>query len=205
MGERQQINLYQPAAGEGRRPFSARAAGASVAVVVASVLGIWGYGTWEVNQVQRSVAALELQKQRQEAAVSAADSIHAARANPEQLQAKVKELTAQVGGRRRALELLQRGAVGAASGFSSKLASLARSHVDGLWIDHIALSGSDGTMTLEGVAAEADLVPRYLSSLSKDHSLSGVRFEQFAIERPQATAASGSLHFRVQSRPGDAS
>ncbi|HEY4214752.1 MAG TPA: hypothetical protein VGM84_24960 [Steroidobacteraceae bacterium] len=205
MADRQQINLYQPTAGEGKRPFSARAAAISIAVVVASVLGIWGYGTWEVSRVQRSVSALEQQKQRQDVAVTAVDSIHAARANPAQLQAQVKELTAQVDIRRHALELLQQGAEGDASGFSGRLSSLAHSHVDGLWIDHVVLSGSDGTMTLEGIAADADLVPRFLNGLSRDHSLSGVRFEQLAIERSRTTPASGSLHFRVQSRPEDPS
>ena len=205
MAERQQINLYQPASGEGKRPFSARAAAICVAIVVASVLVIWGYGSWEVSRVQRSVNALEQQKQRQDAAVTAVDSIHAARANPELLQAQVKELTAQVNIRRHALELLQHGVEGGASGFSGRLASLAHSHVDGLWIDHVVLWGSDGTMTLEGVAADADLVPRYLNGLSRDHSLSGVRFEQLAIERSRTTATAGALHFRVQSRPEDAS
>lgn len=200
MSDRQQINLYQPAADEGRRPFSARTAGITIATVVATVLAIWAYGSWQVQQVQRSVAALEQQQQRQAAAVTAAGSMHAARANPEQLQARIKELIAEIDIRRRALARLQQGAEGASAGFSARLAGLARSHVEGLWIDHLVLSGSRATLTLEGVALDAQLVPRFLRDLGKDSSLSGAHFEQFVIERPPAPASPGTVRFRAESR-----
>lgn len=184
MGERQQINLYQPAADEGRRPFSARAAGLTLGAVLVTLLGIWAYGTWQVGRVQTAVDTLAQQQRHQEDAVSVAGTMHAARANPEQLQAQIKELTAEIGIRRRALDLLRAGAEGRPTGFSARLAGLARRHIDGLWIEHLALSGSTGTMTLEGVALEADLVPRYLSDLSKDPALAGARFDELVIERP---------------------
>lgn len=189
MGERQQINLYQPAADLSRRPFSARAAALFVGAVLAALLGIWGYGSWQVGQVQRSVAALEEQQRRQEDRVNAAGAMHAARANPERIEARIKDLTAQLATRRHALELLRGGTEGGKVGFSARLAGLARRHVDGLWIDHIVLTGSAQGMTLEGIALDADLVPRYLRDLAQDPSLVGARFDQLVIERPGAHRA----------------
>jgi MSHA biogenesis protein MshI len=184
MAERQQINLYQPAADLSRRPFSARAAALTVGAVLAAQLGIWGYGSWQVTQVQRSVSALEELQRRQEDRVNAAGLMHAARANPEAIQAHIKEMTAALARRRRALELLRQGAQGSKVGFSAQLAGLARRHVDGLWIEHIVLSGSSRAMTLEGLALQSDLVPRYLRELARDPALSGARFDRLVIERP---------------------
>ena len=66
MAERQQINLYQPAADLSRQPFSARAAVLCVSAVLVAVLSIWAYGSWQVSRMQQSVTALEQQQRRQE-------------------------------------------------------------------------------------------------------------------------------------------
>ena len=121
MGERQQINLYQPAADSSRRPFSSRAAVFAVAAVFAALLAIWAYGSWQVSRLQRSVTALEQLQRHQEDRVNAAGALHAARANPEQLEAQIKELTGEVATRRRALELLREGTEGNKVGFSRRL------------------------------------------------------------------------------------
>lgn len=210
MGERQQINLYQPAEDLSRRPFSARVAAFSLCAVLVALVGIWAYGSWQLKQVQQAVTALAQQQRLQQNTVDTAGAMHAARANPEQLQAQVKELTAEVILRRRALELLRAGAEGRAVGFSARLAGLARRHVEGLWIDRVVLSGSSDTMTLEGVALGADLVPRYLRDLAHDPALAGARFDELVIERPVRAATGAetrepraaprnSMRFRAQS------
>lgn len=203
MGERQQINLYQPVDDLSRRPFSSRAAAFAVGAVFAALLAIWAYGSWQVGRLQRSVTALEELQRRQEDRVNAAGAMHAARANPQQLEARIKELTGEVATRRRALELLRGGTEGGKVGFSRRLAGLARRHVDGLWIDHIVLTGSPHAMTLEGVALDADLVPRYLGDLAHDPALVGARFDQLLIERPSAHSATphNGMRFRAQSTP----
>lgn len=203
MSERQQINLYQPVADLSRRPFSSRTAALVVSAVFAALIAIWAYGSWQVSRLQRSVTALEGLQRRQQDRVNAAGAMHAARANPEQLEARIKELTGELATRRRALELLRGGTEGGKVGFSRRLAALARQHVAGLWIDHIVLTGSSRAMTLEGVALDADLVPRYLGDLARDPALVGARFDQLLIERPGAHTAvpHNGMRFRAQSTP----
>ncbi len=203
MSERQQINLYQPVADLSRRPFSSRAAALTVSAVFAALIAIWAYGSWQVSRLQRSVTALEGLQRRQQDRVNAAGAMHAARANPEQLEARIKELTGELATRHRALELLRGGTEGGKSGFSRRLAGLARQHVEGLWIDHIVLTGSSRAMTLEGIALDADLVPRYLGDLAHDPALVGARFDQLLIERPGAHSATprNGMRFRAQSTP----
>ncbi len=206
MPERQQINLYQPAADLSRQPFSARAAVLCMSAVLVAVVAIWAYGSWQVSGMQRAVTALEQQQRHQEDTLNAAGAIHAARAKPEQLQAQIKELTGELATRRRALAMLHSGAEGRTVGFSGRLSGLARRHVDGLWIDHIVLSGSAETMTLEGIALDADMVPRYLRDLAQDPDLAGARFDELVIERPvpqpdshAAAVPANGMRFRAES------
>jgi len=192
MNERQQVNLYQPVADESGQPFSARTAGFAIAAVVGAVVLIWGYGTWEISRLQTSVDTLTERQRREDEAVAAAGSMHAARANPEELQARIKELTGEIVLRRKALERLKQGAEGRRTGFAAPLEGLARRHVEGLWLSRLVLSGSAG-MTLEGTTLDADLVPRYLHGLSADPSLAGEHFDELVIERKNG------LKFRARS------
>ena len=63
--------------------------------------------------------------------------------------------------------------------------ALARRHVNGLWIDGLAMSGTRSTMSISGGSVDADIVPAYLRSLSTETVLSGTRFDDFVIERPE--------------------
>jgi len=213
MSERQQVNLYQPVADVSRQPFSARTATFAVAAIAAAIVLIWGYGTWEVSRLQRSVDTLSERQHAEEQAVAAAGSVHAARANPEELQAQIKDLTADIALRRKALERLKQGAEGRRTGFAPALEGLARRHVDGLWLSHLVLSGSVG-MTLEGTTLDADLVPRYLHGLSADPALAGEHFDELLIERKKRPAdsnaeprsqVSGGVGLRFRAQSGGAS
>jgi hypothetical protein len=192
MSERQQVNLYQPVADASNQPFSARTAGFAIAAMAGTIVLIWGYGAWQVSRLQSSVEELSARQRKEDEAVAALGSMHAARANPEELQARIKELTGQIALRRKALERLKQGGEGRRTGFAPALEGLARSHVEGLWLSHLVLSGSAG-MTLEGTTLDADLVPRYLHGLSADPALSGERFDELVIERKNG------LKFRARS------
>ena len=84
--------------------------------------------------------------------------------------------------------MLQSGAAGQTSGFASRMEALARRHVNGLWIDGLAMSGTRSTMSISGGSVDADIVPAYLRSLSSETVLSGTRFDDFVIERPEKGA-----------------
>jgi hypothetical protein len=62
--------------------------------------------------------------------------------------------------------------------------ALARRQIDGLWLDQMILSGTNGGMTLRGETIDPDVVPQYLRSLAAEPALAGTRFDDFIIERP---------------------
>jgi Tfp pilus assembly protein PilN len=182
---RQQINLYQPISREEPKLFGTQTAVRAFAVVMVALAGIWGFGTYKVKRLEQTTQALREQQARQQEVLANASTMSTARATPAALAARVQRAELEVAGRTRALELLRTGAAGRTTGFAARLEALARRHVDGVWIDHMALSGSTEAMALGGATFDPDLVPRYLQNLSQESVLAGARFDQLAIERPK--------------------
>jgi Tfp pilus assembly protein PilN len=182
---RQQVNLYQHTA-TAWRPFGSATLALVLGAVGCGLAIIWAFGTWQVTRLQQSVDALQRQQAAQQAALSALGSLQTNGANPTDLQARIRQLGAQLAARESALTLLQSGAVGSTKGFSAQLAALARHPMAGLWLRRITLSDLTGSMSLAGEAVDPDRVPRYLRALATEHVLAGLRFDRLTIERPEA-------------------
>jgi Tfp pilus assembly protein PilN len=185
---RQQINLYQPIFSRERRQLSSVTLVSAVGAIVATLLGISFYAHLRVGQLAQEVDAMRERAAQQEQMVATVGELHAARGNPAQIEARVEQLTETIAARKRALNVLQAGAAGQTVGFAARLEALARRHVDGLWIDSLVLSGTNGSMTLQGATLNADTVPVYLQGLTHERALAGTRFDDFVIERPARAA-----------------
>ncbi len=201
-GLKQQINLYQPVADATRAPFSIRTAVLLVVVTVTALVSMWGYGVWRVQRLQKTVTLLQAQQQHQAQALEVLTSAQAATLTPEQLEARVKALSAEVALHSQALALLRAGAAGQTAGFSKDLSALARHSVEGLWIHRVDLSGvGEPRMSLNGVAVNPTLVPGYLHDLRAEPALAGLRFDVFTIERPATSHATAAESAQGQPSP----
>lgn len=182
---RQQINLYQPTLTGERKGFSAGAAALVFGLAIAGMVAYSIQARLHVGKLQDQAAALHAQQAELEtqAAQLGAD---AAQVQPAAIDSRIKQLLHSVDARKRALEMLQAGAAGRTTGFAARLEALARGHVDGLWLDFVKLSGSNGSMNISGATLDADLVPMYLQSLAHDAVLKGTRFDEFVIVRPSS-------------------
>lgn len=185
---RQQINLYQPIFSRERKQLSAATLFSGIGVVIAVLLGISLYAHQRVEQLAQEVVSMRERAAQQEQMVANASELHAARGDSTQIEARVKQLSETVAARKRALNVLQAGAAGRTTGFAARLEALARRHIDGLWIDRLVLSGTNGSMTLQGATLDADTVPVYLQGLAHERALAGTRFDDFVIERPTPEA-----------------
>ncbi len=187
----QQVNLYQPVADTRTGPFSFNTALVLVACVVTGLMSVWGYGLWRVQRLEHAVSDLRQQQEHQTQTLATLSAARAEGISPEQLDARVRLLAAQVESHSRALALVRNGDIGATAGFSRYLTALARHPVEGLWITHVAFAGvGESKLSLAGVALEPQLVPRYLQALAAEPGLVGVRFNDFTIERsPQNSTA----------------
>ena len=182
---RQQINLYQPIFSRERKQLSAVTVLSGLGVIVAALLGISLYANMRVDRLVQDVDSMRERASQQEQMVAKTGELHIARGNPVEIEARVKQLAETVAARKRALDVLQAGAAGQTLGFAARMEALARRHVDGLWIDSLVLSGTNGSMTLQGATLNADTVPLYLQGLAHERALAGTRFDDFIIERPR--------------------
>ena len=204
---RQQINLYQPIFREQRKLFSSRVVGMALGAVIVTLAAIYAFGNWQVDALQRQVELLRTEQQSSETRIASLGALQGARANTKSVDDKVASLTAELAIRTRALQVLQSGGAGHATGFASRLEALARGHVEGLWLDHVILSSQGSAMSLSGATTNPALVPKYLQGLSAQTALSGARFDQFVIEgetkrqdgQPATQLPAGALRFRAGS------
>jgi hypothetical protein len=190
---RQQINLYQPIFSRERRQLSAMTLVGALAMIIVTLLGISLYGHYRVEQLDDEVQAMRERAAHQERIAAKVGEMHASRGNAADIEARVKQLTESVTARKRALNVLQAGAAGQTVGFAARIEALARRHVDGLWIDSLMLSGTNGSMTLQGATLNVDAVPVYLQGLAHERALAGTRFDDFVIERPMPEARPQAL------------
>jgi len=180
---RQQINLYQPKLGGEPTGFSAGKAALVFGFAIAGMAAYSIQSRLRVGQLEDQAAALRAEQTELEAK-TAELGLAAAHAQPAEIDSRIKQLLHSVDARKRALEMLQAGAAGRTTGFAARLEALARGHVDGLWLDSVKLSGSNGSMNISGATLDADIVPVYLQSLARDAVLKGTRFDDFVIVRP---------------------
>lgn len=195
---RQQINLYQPIFNREHRQLSGATLITALGVVVVTLLGLSLYGHHSAGQLAQEVESMRARAAQQEQVVAKVGELHAARGNPVEIEARVKQLSETVAARKRALTVLQAGDAGQTIGFADRLEALARRHVEGLWIDSLVLSGTNGSMTLQGATLNADTVPVYLQGLAHERALAGTRFDDFVIERP--ALAEKHIRFRAGSK-----
>jgi hypothetical protein len=185
---RQQINLYQPIFSREHKQLSAVTLVSVLGVVVVTLLGASFYANRRVGELAQQVEVMRERAAQQEQMVAQMGELQASRGNSAEIEARVKQLTETVAARKRALDVLQAGAAGQTVGFAARLEALARRHVEGLWIDNLVLSGTNGSMTLQGATLDADTVPVYLQGLAHERALTGTRFDDFVIERPAPEA-----------------
>ena len=194
---RQQVNLHQPIFRRERKSFSAITVATTLGVVALALTAFSLYTARGVERLQTEVAQLTEQQEKQQAQLNQVGETFSRQARRSDVETRVKALTATLSERTQALQVLQSGAAGQTSGFASRMEALARRHVNGLWIDGLAMSGTHSTMSISGGSVDADIVPAYLRSLSSETVLSGTRFDDFVIERPEKGA---HVRFRAGSK-----
>jgi hypothetical protein len=197
----QQVNLYQPILGAEKRLFSAFTIGTGLAVLTVSLMALLAFGAWRTHRIERTIGQLEQQELAALALATRAGAAMRPAQSLAQLEAEAKELSAELAARERALEIVQRGAAVAGSGFAARLEALARSQLDGVWLSGVVLGSGEGRLAMRGGTSDPSLVPVYLAALAQDPALTGVRYERIALRRAQPEEAPARMVFELDA-PG---
>ena len=193
----QEVNLYQPVSKGVRGALSAASSRATLLLIALALGGIWGFASWQVQELEKATAVIRNQQQAQ-AAMSAAAGPQLEALSDEELEALVARLSASIDSKSRALTLLAADS-GGRGGFSARLRAFGTRHVEGIWLEHLTLGASAESIGMSGSTLAPELVPRYLQSLAGDPALKGGRIDEFVIEKAKAKAA-GGLRFKAGRR-----
>jgi hypothetical protein len=217
MSLRQQINLYQPALGQTRQALSATTFAIGLVIVLTGLIAFTNHAQIGVNRLNAQVELLRAQSSQQQDVLTQLSETAPDNTKRNESQKRIAKLTADLKARQRAVEVLRDGGAGQAIGFAPRMEALARKHTEGVWLEHMQLSGVSGAMTLSGVAMNPSSVPQYLQTLSSEQALAGTLFDEFVIERPDAqpretedgekpvtksSVPSTSVRFRASTRDG---
>ena len=197
----QEVNLYQPVAKGVRGALSASSTTTSLAVVAATLLGLWGFAFWQVGRLRDAALVVRNQSQAQ-AAMSAAQGPQLDGMSDEDLEALLVKLGSNVDSKSRALALLSAESQQPVSGFATRLRAFGARHIDGIWLDRLTFGSNVQSVSISGSTLSPDSVPRYLRSLASDPALKGGQIDEFVIEKPtgKKDAGNGRLSFRAGHR-----
>lgn len=195
----QQINLANPQLLHRRHAFGLR----EMALIAGAALA--GALAWAVY-VHDQARTLEAQATEREAqlaeAQQALDARQADATRPASalLTERVEALRTQIAQREALLASIGASLDAAPTGFAPRMRALARSHVEGVWLNEFLLAPD--AVVLKGSALQPGLVTTYLDQLGRQPAFAGLLFSGLRVSQPQAQptaegAAAAHLPARV--------
>lgn len=182
---RQQINLYRDELLDRVEPLKGKQAGLIlvVALVLVSLLGI--YGHWRGHELESQRALLKTQRQQLESEVNALEQQFPVRQASPLLQQKVAQLEQEYRELGQTLDFVLLREQGRNSEMLASLEGLARQRHDGLWLGQVRLARQGRDVELTGRAFRPELVPDYLQWLVDEDVFTGMAFSRLRLARMQ--------------------
>jgi len=103
-------------------------------------------------------------------------------------------LRSQIEARRGWAELLQRGDLGSAQGYSRWLELLAQVHEDGVWLQALDIGKGGQAASITGKSTSAEAVMRYIAQVNEAFGPLGVQFSSMEIVQDAAAPESAATH-----------
>lgn len=194
---RQQVNLYTAEMRPLKQRLSAHSGLLLVLLMVVLVLGQTAYGNWQNQQLETQAGATERQNaQLQQVVDSLTSQVQERRPDPE-LELALERVTETIARRQRLLERVEGLTNSNHSGFSGRMAALARQIPGDLWLTSVTLESAPASLKLEGRTRTAELVPGYLEHLGDEPVFAGETFRDFRLNRPEETEDARWIEFRM--------
>lgn len=186
----QQINLLNP--NLRRRPFSLTSLPAMAWAIGFAVTACAALAVYENHRLRGLEAEAARVAQRiKESGIVASRAGTVPRKPSVELEARLRELEAQLKTRQDVVDALRRGLVGTSVGFSEYMRVFSRQSLQGVWLTGFDIAAGGEELTLAGRATSADLVPTYLQRLNRETPIQGRQFASMLINQPSVPVQTG--------------
>ncbi len=199
----QNINLYQPIFRRQQKIFSAETMVMMLALLVLGLVLISVWSQWRYSSLQSQLDQLATQESEALERLASLEQALPRREESPALRRAVEAAEQDVALKRRALQVLDNGALGQQAGFSEYLAALGRQRIEPVWLTGIRIQEGGQQLRLQGRTLQADQVPVYMQRLSSEPVYSGTDFRTMVIERVDTPDGGTVLEFRLSTRGED--
>jgi Tfp pilus assembly protein PilN len=201
----QQINLFDPQFRQKKGRFTlAQLVQAMVVVLLLSAV-YYGYAAYQLGELTRRADEMAARQATEQAKLARFAAEMPALQSPEQLQAELDRLQAQVDAQQQIMDTLQGGEMGNTDGYSGYLQAFARQSVAGMWLTGFEIVGDGAELSLSGGALKPELVPAYIRKLGQEPVMRGKTFAALKMEQGKtadARQAARHVDFVLQSVAG---
>jgi hypothetical protein len=210
----QQINLFNPAFEKRKQALSALGLLQGLGLVLAASAAVVWFGARQVAALERTAADAKVVLDAREAKRADVFARFPVPGKDPLIAGALGQAEADRSALLEAEQILQGGALGNTHGYADYFRAFARARVNGLWLTgaSIAGAGKEIEIGLQGRVVQADLLPQYISALSRESALQGksfARLDMATAQLPAQAAVSAPaprfIEFSLQSSAAPAS
>ena len=210
----QQINLFNPAFEKRKQALSALGLLQGLGLVLAASAAVVWFGARQVAALERTAADAKVVLDAREAKRADVFARFPVPGKDPLIAGALGQAEADRSALLEAEQILQGGALGNTDGYADYCRAFARARVNGLWLTgaSIAGAGKEIEIGLQGRVVQADLLPQYISALSRESALQGksfARLDMATAQLPAQAAVSAPaprfIEFSLQSSAAPAS
>jgi hypothetical protein len=198
----QQINLLNPALIKQKDFFNSNNIAMMLGLLSILMLGYYGNAQKELSLLatQRSQAAESLSVAQ--AQLKQSVLLHTPHTPNKALIDQIMQLEQKEKMQQQILQTVNLSSATPEKGYAALMRAFAKQSLDGLWLTSFSFDSANEKLNISGRTLQADLVPEYISHLSKEPALKGKLFSALNMNLPKAEAAKNTA---LQANTGAAS
>lgn len=147
------------------------------------------------NQISETLAAT--QEQLKQSAL-----LHAPREADKALLAKVTQLEQKEKTQQQILKAIHLNTSNPENSYAALMLAFSKQSLDGLWLTSFNMDSNNNTLDISGRTIRSELVPEYISRLSKEPILKGKKFDMLSMSLPKLDTAKNGNELEYKSVAG---
>ncbi len=201
----QQINLFNPAFGKQRKPFSLLSMLETMGAVIAGSLLFYGYAVYQVDLMGKQLLDSTKRYNMEQVRLANYVTEFPPQQTGQELQSEVQELERQVADQSELMAVINSDALGNTTGYSEYMRAFSRQVLQGVWLTGFKMTEGGSQISLNGGVLNPGLLATYIQRLSNESVMRGKTFATLQMRQtatdPSMGAASRYVEFSLHSGP----